>query len=119
VDIDEALRDQGAVRLQVGYDKGADEEVKTTVKKEEDNEMVTNDGQLTTNPWASTRALVKFRESAQKVAEEYLKANVGKLRRARKSKRSIGDKAAYRDGKEDSKKVDLSVDASQRRILTI
>ena len=60
------------------------------------------------SPWPDSQALVRFRQSAEKVADEYLK-NVKnkKLKTARKAKRSIRDWESYKEGKEDAKEIDL------------
>ena len=63
--------------------------------------------QLTVNPWNTSQALVRFRQSATKVAEEYLKAQNTKLSAGRKRKRTVQDQESYRQGMEDSKKIDM------------
>lgn len=65
------------------------------------------EGQLTVNPWNSWQALVRFRQSAEKVATEYLKAQNRKLHKGRRREYTIRNKGAYRDGVEDSKKIDV------------
>jgi hypothetical protein len=119
VDLDDALRDQSAAlghrahaydevdEIAAALQNKKDKQVKTVVKKEEEEDQKTDDGQLTTNPWASTQALIKFRQSAEKVADEYIEAKFGKLKTGKSRKRRIGDYAAYQEGEEDSKKVDL------------
>ena len=57
--------------------------------------------------WRDIGALVLFRENAQKIAEDYLKAKNVKPRKSRKRKNDIKDWTAYRAGKEDSKKIDV------------
>lgn len=51
--------------------------------------------------------LVKFRETAEQVADEYLKAANIKLGSSRAHRTTVKDYAAYSQGKEDSKKVDV------------
>lgn len=57
--------------------------------------------------WASEMQLVRFRELAEQVADEYLKAANMKLGKNRAKKATVKDREAYRQGKEDSKKVDV------------
>ena len=71
----------------------------------EDNDH--SEGQLIDNPWKSSQALVRFRRSAQRVADEYLKAQTLKLKKTPKRSRSIRNPDAYRQGKEDSKRIDV------------
>ncbi len=51
--------------------------------------------------------LVKFRETAEQVADEYLKATNIKLGKGWAQRTTVKDHEAYRQGKEDSKKVDV------------
>lgn len=51
--------------------------------------------------------LVKFREAAEQVADEYLKAANIKLGKNRPQRTTVKDREAYLQGKEDSKKVDV------------
>jgi hypothetical protein len=83
-------------------------------KEEQDTDLETDSGQLTTNPWASSQALIRFRQSARKIAEEYLAASGVKLSSGRKRQRHIGDPEAYEEGKKDSK--NLRSDLKRRRI---
>lgn len=57
--------------------------------------------------WASEMQLVKFRETAEQVADEYLKAANIKFGSSRAHRTTVKDYAAYSQGKEDSKKVDV------------
>lgn len=66
-----------------------------------------SEGQLTVNPWNTSQALVRFRQSAEKVATEYLKANNTKLRKGRRRDYMVRNEDAYRDGIEDSKQIDV------------
>ncbi|KIW92597.1 uncharacterized protein Z519_06444 [Cladophialophora bantiana CBS 173.52] len=66
-----------------------------------------SEGQLTVSPWNSSQALVRFRQSAEKVAEEYLKAQKTKLSKGRRRERRVRDYCAYREGIEDSKQIDV------------
>jgi hypothetical protein len=57
--------------------------------------------------WSSSWALVRFRQSAKKIAEAYLKSTGTKLRSVRSRERLIRDWDAYQGGLEDSKKIDV------------
>lgn len=57
--------------------------------------------------WASEMQLVKFRVTAEQVADEYLKAANIKLGKNRAQQTTVKDREAYLQGKEDSKKVDV------------
>lgn len=63
--------------------------------------------------WKSSQALVQFRQSAQKVADEYLKATHPDIGfRKESGSHKVRDFAAYHEGKRDSK----SIDVKRRRI---
>jgi len=62
-----------------------------------------SEGQLTVSPWNTSQALVRFRQSAEKVAREYLKARNKKLRKGRRREHMVRNEDAYRNGIEDSK----------------
>jgi hypothetical protein len=66
-----------------------------------------SEGHLTVNPWNTSQALVRFRQSAEKVAREYLKAQNKKLRNGRRREHTVRNEDAYRDGIEDSKQIDV------------
>lgn len=51
--------------------------------------------------------LVQFRQTAEQVANEYLKAANIKLHSNRAKKTTVKDPEAYRQGKKDSKKLDV------------
>ena len=74
---------------------------------DESNRHDTIEAQLPVNPWNTTQALVRFRQSAEKVASEYLKAQNVKMKAGRKRKRTIRNSAVYREGMEDSRKIDV------------
>lgn len=57
--------------------------------------------------WKSRTALVSFRKTAEKIADEYLKTNSVKTRRGRKYKMKKVDHAAFEKGREDAKKIDV------------
>lgn len=57
--------------------------------------------------WASEMQLVKFRETAEQVADQYLKAANLKLDKNRDKQTTVKDHEAYRQGREDSKKMDV------------
>ncbi|ETS84404.1 hypothetical protein PFICI_02429 [Pestalotiopsis fici W106-1] len=72
----------------------------------------TKDGILETDDaepeskWASHSQLVTFRKTALQIADDYLQDQDLKLRK-KSAQTSIKDRAAYNQGKEDSKKVDV------------
>ena len=57
--------------------------------------------------WASHMQLVTFRATAAKIADDFLRDKGVKLRMMSVKGVNIGDKNAYRQGKEDSKKIDV------------
>ena len=57
--------------------------------------------------WFTSQALVHFRQSAKKVAEEYLNEKDMKLGKRRKREWSVKDPELYRQGVRDSKDVDV------------
>ena len=57
--------------------------------------------------WTSEMQLVKFRQTAEQVADGYLKATNIKVGKAWAQRTTVKDHEAYRQGKEDSKKVDV------------
>ncbi|KAJ5185259.1 hypothetical protein N7472_010099 [Penicillium cf. griseofulvum] len=59
------------------------------------------------SPWKSGMQLVQFRETAEQVAEDYLKQNKIKLHYARESSSTIRDLNAYRRGQKDSSKLEI------------
>ncbi|RMZ87741.1 hypothetical protein DV736_g5032, partial [Chaetothyriales sp. CBS 134916] len=96
------------------FDLDADfeEQIRTMLPKHEPETsaiVVDNDGedQLTLNPWNTSKALVRFRQSAGKVASEYLKAQNKKLYKSRSREKKVRDYDAYRQGVEDSKQIDV------------
>lgn len=62
--------------------------------------------------WKSEMQLVRFRETAEKIAQSYLKQNNIKLCTTRKRKASVKDHDSYTKGRQDSKKINVR----QRRI---
>jgi hypothetical protein len=50
------------------------------------------------SPWNTSQALLLFRQSAEKVVREYLKAQNKKLRKGRRREHMIRNEDAYRDG---------------------
>lgn len=57
--------------------------------------------------WRSSTALIKYREDALKIAEDYLKEKDMKLKKGRKRNWNIIDQQSYDDGKVDSTKIDV------------
>jgi hypothetical protein len=57
-------------------------------------------------PWNPTQELIRSRQPAQKITEEWADANLN-LKNRGKRKRYVRDRATYREGMEDSKKMDL------------
>jgi hypothetical protein len=57
--------------------------------------------------WASEMQLVQFRATAEQVAEDFLKAKNIQLHKRKKKGTAVRDFEAYRQGKEDSKKIDV------------
>lgn len=57
--------------------------------------------------WKSRTALIAFHKTADKIADECLKANCGKMRRGRKYKMKQVDWTAFDKGREDAKKIDV------------
>ena len=74
------------------------------INREEHEEVET---QPTTNPWNTTQALVRFRQSAERVAKEYLDAQDIKMKKGKKRKRIVRDQEVYRRGVRDGKKIDV------------
>ena len=72
-----------------------------------DNEDDEAEKQLTTNPWNTTQALVRFRQSAQRIAEEYKAKYMPNLKKGKKRKRAVRDQQVYRRGVRDGKKIDV------------
>ncbi|CRG84243.1 hypothetical protein PISL3812_01555 [Talaromyces islandicus] len=62
--------------------------------------------------WKSEMQLIRFRETAENIAQSFLEQNNIKLRNVKKRKASIKDHGSYKKGKEDSKKINVR----QRRI---
>lgn len=62
---------------------------------------------LESSPWKSGMQLVRFRATAEQVADDYLKENKIKLRNSRKRSSTIRDLDAYRRGQEDSSKLEI------------
>ncbi len=58
-------------------------------------------------PRIQSQALVQLRQSAEKVARGYLKAQNNKLRKGRRREHTVGNKDASREGIEDSKQIDV------------
>ncbi|KAI9669951.1 MAG: hypothetical protein M1831_006987 [Alyxoria varia] len=67
----------------------------------QDNDL----GSHEVSPWENQMQLMEFRKTAQQVAEEYEKGL--KLRKGRKHRARIHDWKIYREGKEDSKRIDV------------
>jgi hypothetical protein len=59
------------------------------------------------SPWKSGMQLVRFRATAEQVADDYLKQNKIKLRCSRERSSTIRDLNAYRRGQEDSSKLEI------------
>ncbi|KOS43159.1 hypothetical protein ACN38_g5954 [Penicillium nordicum] len=59
------------------------------------------------SPWKSGMQLVQFRETAEQVADDYLKENNIKLHNSRSRTSTIRDPNAYRRGQEDSSKLEI------------
>lgn len=81
-----------------------DEEVKT--------EPTTNDTDMPVSVWSSEMQLVQFRETANKVADEFLQRENIKLHRRSSRTTAARDRDAFRQGRKDSKKIDVR----QRRL---
>ncbi|KAJ6117645.1 hypothetical protein N7512_007370 [Penicillium capsulatum] len=58
-----------------------------------------------TSPWGSGMQLVQFRETAEQVADDYLKQNNIKLSTSRHRSSTARDRNAYRQGQLDSSKI--------------
>ena len=74
---------------------------------DDDNNNNDRSDQLMASPWNSSQALVRFRQSSETVATEYLKAQNMKLGKAKKRKRTIRNDEVYRQGVKDSKDIDV------------
>jgi len=59
------------------------------------------------SPWASQMQLMAFRESAQKIAEDYIKKKDLKFSHRAKRTSEVRDYHAYGEGVKDSKKIDV------------
>lgn len=57
--------------------------------------------------WASGMQLMRFRNSALKIAEDYLAAQKIKLSRSQSRTAAVRDWESFREGQEDSKKIDV------------
>lgn len=57
--------------------------------------------------WKSERQLTAFREQSVDIAKQYLEEKGVKLKTAKKRKRSVKDRAVYREGREDAKSIDV------------
>jgi hypothetical protein len=57
--------------------------------------------------WASGMQLMRFRDSASKIAEDYLAAQKIKLSRSKSRTAAVRDWKSFREGQEDSKKIDV------------
>ncbi|KAK7927422.1 ankyrin repeat protein [Apiospora marii] len=57
--------------------------------------------------WASHGQLIMFRETATKIADDYLKSTGMKLGRSKTRNMTVRDDGAYNQGKADSKKIDV------------
>jgi len=57
--------------------------------------------------WASGMQLMRFRDSAVKIAEDYLAAQNVKLSRSKSRRAAVRDWKSFREGQEDSKKIDV------------
>jgi hypothetical protein len=57
--------------------------------------------------WKSEMQLVRFRESAEKIAQSYLEQNNIKIRTTKKRKASVKDYDSYTKGRKDSKKINV------------
>ncbi|KAI1840196.1 hypothetical protein JX266_013597 [Neoarthrinium moseri] len=57
--------------------------------------------------WASRSQLVMFRTTAVKIADEYLEGMGIKLRKPRAGRIVFQDQAAYKQGRKDSKNIDV------------
>ncbi|KAI4244397.1 MAG: hypothetical protein LQ352_006823 [Teloschistes flavicans] len=55
--------------------------------------------------WGSVRQLVTFREQSAAIAEDWLKKNKTRVTKPNKMKRSIKNREAYSDGRQDSKRI--------------
>ena len=62
---------------------------------------------LTDRSWKSSQALIRFDESAEKVAEEHLKAQNMKLYKDENRNGKVRYCNGYQEGKEDSKNIDV------------
>ena len=60
-----------------------------------------------TSEWKSMRQLTVFREMSRDIEDSVLAEHKVKLRKARKGKTSIKDRAAYKEGKKDSRKIEV------------
>jgi hypothetical protein len=78
-----------------------------TLLNEPDMKQERNDVSVPDSNWKSTMQLIKFRATASKIAEDYLKASGIKLTSFRTGHTSIRDYSAYAQGKRDSKKIDV------------
>lgn len=73
----------------------------------EDSEHHDADGDEQTGTWKSITALTKYHNDAEKIAEDYIKAQDMKLKKGRKRDFKIQDQKSYDDGKVDSQKIDV------------
>jgi len=69
-----------------------------------DNDL---DNDLPADLWKTSLQLARFRQSAEKVASEYLKSQNVKLEKGRRRERTVRDKGAYLAGIEDSRNIDV------------
>lgn len=71
---------------------------------EEDDEVTDRDE---TAEWKSMRQLSHWREMSKDIGNSVLEENNIRLRSKRKTKKSIKDKAAFKKGQKDSKKIEM------------
>ncbi|KAL8719663.1 MAG: hypothetical protein Q9225_003360 [Loekoesia sp. 1 TL-2023] len=65
------------------------------------------DGSDSTVEWKSMRQLSTFREMSRDIEDKVLESHKLKLRTARKKKKPIRDRDAFKEGQKDSKKIDV------------
>lgn len=111
VDIEADFEDELRHHMPQGIKKEDPEEDFEKVKVETTSDFDTlkheSDKLSGLTEWKSAGALILFRQNAQKIAEDYLKANDVKLSKGRKRDYKVRDWDAYHDGVKDSKKIDV------------
>ena len=92
-----------------GEPSGNEDTVTTSLApREAQQDILGNKGpSSSTSLWTSNHALQLFRQSAEKVADDYLKSKYLKFRKGRKRQSTIRNFEAFKEGKKDSRRIDV------------